>query len=798
LPEPSSESFAALLRHLRAEANLTQEELADKAGISSRSVSDLERGINQTARRDTARMLADAFELSGQARMKFEAVARGRASDSWSERDFASDADATDGVDGADREATGLAAATRTLPRDIASFTGRESELSLLDEAVSDGAASGTTTVDGSGAGGVVDVCAIGGMAGIGKTTFAIHVAHQLADRYPDGQIFLSLHGHTPGQQPVSATDALASLLQTTGVAAQQIPSGLQERIRLWRDRLAGRRFLVVLDDALGHDQVRPLLPGTAGSLVLITSRRHLTALEDVKVISLDTPPATEAAQMLARLAGRPALDLDDPAVAEIITMCGCLPLAIGMAASQLRHHPVWTVADLAADLALSRDRLELLSAENLSVAAAFDLSYRDLDPQEQRLLRCVGLYPGDEIDPYAAAALLDVDYGTVRRLLESLYDHYLLAEPTHGRYRPHDLIREHARALADTEPAADRDAAIARLLDYYLHSARTAGRHLARRIPAGIPDIEVAIPRSAPDLSRLRDAVSWMATERSNLHVAVSYAARHGLVAHAAAIPAAMHGFLRGQGYWDQALILYEGALDAARAVHDQLAEASARTDLGDIQSMSGDHDTATASLRQALEKYRAADDRLGEANALHNLGSVQQRTGDFPAARKTLNAALTLQRAVGNQLGEASVLNSLGSVQYRSGDYQAAIVSLTKALDLQRELGNRLGEANAFNELGIARSLTGAHDEAIAELAKALELHRELDHRLGVANATRDLGRAQLAAGDHQAAVSSLTAAVTMQHELGNKFGEANAAADLDRAVLARSHRASPPLAG
>lgn len=785
MPEPSSVSFAALLRQLRTEAGLTQEELAGKSGISTRSVSDLERGINLTARRDTTRLLADALELSGQARVTFEAAARGRAiANARSERDFADGTEAANGRESAGAEALGLAVASKTLPRDIASFTGRELELTQLVAAVDASTAPGQTTL---GAGGVVDVCAIGGMAGIGKTAFAVHVAHRLADQYPDGQIFLSLHGHTPGQQPVTAADALASLLQTAGVAAQQIPSGLQERIRLWRDHLARRRFLIVLDDALGHEQVRPLLPGTAGSLVLITSRRQLGALEDVKVISLDTPSAAEASQMLARLAGRPDLDLGDPAVDEIITMCGCLPLAIGMAASQLRHHPVWTVADLAADLELSRDRFELLSAENLSVTAAFDLSYRELDPQEQRLLRCVGLFPGDVIDAFAAAALLDVDHGTARRLLESLYAHYLLAERSRGRYRPHDLIREHARALADAESAADRAAAIVRLLDYYLHTARTAGRHLARRIPAGIPDVDVTVPRSVPDLSALRDSVSWMTTERLNLHVAVGYAARHGLVAYAAAIPAAMHGFLRGQGYWDQALILYEVALEAARAVGDQLAGASARTDLGDIQSMTGDHATASASLQRALEAYRAADERLGEANALHNLGLVQQRTDDFAAARETLSQALARQREVGNRLGEANALNSLGSVQYRSGAYEAAIVSLTRALDLQRVLGNQLGEANALNELGIAMSLTSQHAEAITSLTRALELHRELGNRLGEANATRDIGRAHHAAGDYQAAITSLTAAVTMQHELGNKFGEANATTDLQRAKSA-----------
>jgi transcriptional regulator with XRE-family HTH domain len=426
VPEQSSVPFAQLLRLLRHQAGLTQEELAASAGISTRSVSDLERGVNLSARRDTARLLADALGLSGQARVRFEAAASGRARPSGDARlaDLIAD-----GAPTVDDGAGAFAVATRTLPRDIASFTGRDSELSQLVEATAGG-----TEPNSPSPVGVVDVCAIGGMAGIGKTAFAVHAAHRLADRYPDGQIFLSLQGHVPGQQPVTAGDALASLLQTTGVAAQQIPVGLQERIRLWRDHLAGRRYLIVLDDALSHEQVRPLLPGTAGSLVLITSRRHLTALEDAKVVSLDTPPAAEAARMLARLSDRPGLELDDPAVADLIELCGCLPLAIGMAASQLRHHPVWTVADLAADLALSRDRLELLSAENLSVGAAFDLSYRDLHSDQQRLLNLIGLYPGVDIDAYAAAALLGADHGAARRLLESLYDHYLLAEPARGR----------------------------------------------------------------------------------------------------------------------------------------------------------------------------------------------------------------------------------------------------------------------------------------------------------------------------------------------------------------------------
>ena len=379
-----------------------------------------------------------------------------------------------------------MAPATRTLPRDIASFTGRQRELAELAEVA-------------AGAGGVVSIHEIGGMAGIGKTAFAVHAAHQLAGRFPAGQIFLPLHAHTPGHQPADPADALASLLLTIGVPAGQIPADLQARTGLWRDRLAGRRLLLVLDDAASSEQIRPLLPGTGGSLVLVTSRRRLTALEDATTISLDALPAGEAAGLLVRLAVRPGLSPADPGVAEIIRLCGCLPLAIGMAARQLHHHPAWTLAGLAAELTAAAGRLELLATENLSVAAALDLSYADLGPDQQRLFRRLALHPGADIDRYAAAAVDGTSQAVARRGLEGLYEHYLLAEPAAGRYRMHDLIREHARTLASRlDPGADREQATGRLLDYYQHAAARAQALLARQtrgVPA--PPAGAAPPRS-------------------------------------------------------------------------------------------------------------------------------------------------------------------------------------------------------------------------------------------------------------------------------------------------------------
>ena len=393
------------------------------------------------------------------------------------------------------------AMALRTLPRDTAAFTGRTRELDRLVAAVSETAATG----------GVIGIHAVDGMAGIGKTAFAVHAAHRLAARFPDGQIFLRLHAHTAGQRPVDPAEALATLLLTTGVAPQQIPPGLEARSAAWRGHLAGKKVLLVLDDAAGSDQVRPLLPGSAGCLVLVTSRRRLTALEEAAPISLGTLPPGEAADLFVRLAGRPGLQPADAAVAEVAALCGYLPLAIRLVAAGLRHHPAWTVTDLAAELATARDRLAALQAEDVSVAAAFDLSYQDLTAGQQRLFRRLGLHPGADIDAYAAAALDDTDLQATRRRLGELYDQNLIGEPARGRYRLHDLLREYARARAAADDAADNQAAIGRLLDYYLHTAVAAGQHVAWRTSiAGPPPPGPRRPAPRNCARRKRRSPGW------------------------------------------------------------------------------------------------------------------------------------------------------------------------------------------------------------------------------------------------------------------------------------------------
>ncbi len=659
----------------------------------------------------------------------------------------------------------GVAAATRTLPRDIASFTGRHRELrELVDAAV--------------GLGGVVGIHAIGGMAGIGKTAFAVHAAHRLADRFPAGQIFLPLHGHTPGRQPVDPADALASLLLTAGVPAEQIPPGLEARMALWRDRLAQRQLLLVLDDAASSEQVRPLLPGAGGSLVLVTSRRHLSALEDTTAISLDTFPPDEAAALLVRLAARPGLRPADPPVAEITRLCGYLPLAIGMVARQLHHHPAWSPAGRAAELAAAVDRLELMTAENLSVAAAFNLSYEDLAPDQQRLFRRLGLHPGSDIDAYAAAALDGTALAAARRGLEALYDQYLLTEPAQGRYRLHDLIREHARALAErVDPDGDRDQATARLLDYYQHTAARADALITRQARPALAPADGTIRAAAPALAGQEQALAWARAERASLLACLDHATNTGQHARVIALTAALAGLLRHDGPWAEAITRHTAAVQAAQYLGDRLGQAGALNNLGAVRRLTGDFPAAAQAQEQALGLYRDLGDRLGQANTLNDLGAVRRGTGDYPAAAQAQEQALGLYRDLGDRLGQANTLSDLGVVRLITDDFPAAARALEQALGLYRDLGDRLGQANTLNRLGAVRRLTGDFPAAARALEQALGICRDLGDRLGQANALNYLGDVQRLTGEYPAAAQALEQALGIYRNLGDRLGQANA---------------------
>jgi tetratricopeptide (TPR) repeat protein/transcriptional regulator with XRE-family HTH domain/DNA-binding transcriptional ArsR family regulator len=769
--------FGGLLRQLRAEAQLTQEELAEAARLSPRSVSDLERGINRTARKDTAVLLAGALGLVEPVRSLFVAAALGHVPPPQVLAAIQEQAQAASTV-----------AATSTLPRDAISFTGREHELTLLLD-----------PLPGAAGGGAVSVYAIDGMAGIGKTTLAVHAAHRLAASFPDGQFFLPLHAHTPGQRPVQPADALASLLLTAGVAAAQIPPSAEARAARWRDHVAGKKILLLLDDAAGHAQIRPLLPGTAGSLVLITSRRRLGALPDATVISLSTLSPEEAATLLVRLAARPGMQAADEAGGELARLCGYLPLAIAMLASQLRHHPAWTTTSLAASLAAAQDRLVVMHAEDLSVAAAFDLSYADLTSAQQRLFRRLGLVPGPSVDAYAAAALDGIGPDAAGRHLDALYDQHLLTEPAPGRHVLHDLLRAHAQALAAADDPAESDAATSRLLDYYLHTAQAADRHIPS-LPAPHRRGPENPPAYAPDLATVEQAATWLETERLNLHAAAAQAAMCGHTLHAVQIPAAMRGFLIAHGHWDQMAALHRIAQAAARQAGDRTGQPGARTTQDILRSPAADSPAAAASLSraQALHETYALNlllllrplaanrpvaaasyqqvltlaqlgDQLGQATALHHLGLVLRQADDYPAAAASLQQAADLFRRLGHHLGQAWALDDLGIVHQKATDYTAAADTHQSALGLFRDAGNQPGQAVTLNNLGQLALHTADLDQASRYYGQALAIARGINAPTDQARALEGLGQVHLKNGDPGEAASHLRQALTIYHRAG-----------------------------
>jgi tetratricopeptide (TPR) repeat protein len=465
------------------------------------------------------------------------------------------------------------------------------------------------------------------------------------------------------------------------------------------------------------------------------------------------------------------------PRVREITRLCGYLPLAIGMLASQLRHHPAWTAASLAAELAGARDRLAMMHAEDLSVGAAFGLSYQDLPDDQQRLFHRLGLVPGPSIDAYAAAALDGTSLATARRHLDELYDQHLLIEPAPGRYQLHDLLREHARALAAAGNPAESDQAAGRLLDYYLHTALAAGRHFGswvsadRRRPPGRP------PAHAPDVSTLRVAGAWLEAERVNLHAAADYAAGQARSPYTIAIPAAIGGFLAARGHWDQFAALHQTALAAARQAGDQLGEAYTLAELGVLRREAGDYPAAAASLARAAALYEEAGDLPSQGYVLTQLGYAQVLTGDYPAAAASLHRALALARSARDRFVEGEALDNLGTLQQLTGDYPAAAASHQQALALARDLGSLLGQAWSLNGLGAVQQETGDYPAAATSQRQALALFCDLGDLYGQAYALNNLGVVQQETGDYPAAAASHQQALALFRDLSSPLGQAEA---------------------
>jgi DNA-binding SARP family transcriptional activator len=640
-------------------------------------------------------------------------------------------------------------AAPRQLPAAVRHFAGRGVELgalfALLDESGPDPS--------------TVAISVISGSAGIGKTTLSVYWAHQVADRFPDGQLYVNLHGFDPAGTPTSPRKAIRDFLDALDVSPQRIPTTLDAQIALYRSLLAGKRMLVMLDNARDAEQVRPLLPGTPGCLVIVTSRNKLSSLVAVEAahsVNLDLLTADEAKDLLAQRLGRHRTAAEPDATDMIISYCARLPLALAIAAARAATHPQSPLAAIAADLADARTSLNALSAGDAAadVRAVFSWSYRTLTPAAARLFRLLGLHPGPDLTAAAAARLAAVPLAQVRPVLAELTGANLLVEQPLGRYAMHDLLRAYATELAQcTDTDEQRHAAVHRLLDHYLHSGYSAARILdPHRDP-----ITLTPPRAGVDAERPADreqAMTWFTAERAVMLAGVDRAVAAGFDTHAWQLAWALATFLDWRGYWhDNVATQYVGTLAADR-VADHVAQSCAHRLLGSAYTKLGRLDDAAVQLQRARELSIAASDPIGQAHAYHHLAYAAERRGRFPDALHHAQQALDLYRAACHRRGQAYTLNTVGWYHALLGDHQQAVTSCRQALTLHQELGNTVGQADTWDSLGFAHHHLGHPDEAIDCYLHSIDLFRQLGGRLGEAGTLANLGDAYHSAGHPDAA--------------------------------------------
>jgi DNA-binding SARP family transcriptional activator len=649
-----------------------------------------------------------------------------------------------------------------SLPPDMAAFTGRDGELGRITGAI----------VRAAGSGGVVAIRAIGGMPGVGKTALAVHAAHLLRDQFPDRQLFIDLRAHTPGQDPLTPEAALGALLTAAGADPRFLPGDLDGRAVMWRDRMAGQRALLLLDNAASSAQVTPLLPGGDSCLVLVSSRRYLADLPGAVVpILLEALLPDQAREMFVRLAPRAAAG-PGGAVTELVELAGFLPLAISLLARVYNRHPSWSLADLAAE---TKARLLTLTAEHDSVAAAFEVSWQHLAPGRQDFFCRLGLHPGTTIDACAAAALAGVPATEAARLLDGLHGEGLLTETGYRRYGMHDLIRRYAADRAATSRAADREAATGRLLDYYQYTAAIAGSLVARSHPA--PPRPTVPPAAIPGLPGSIQALAWLRAERTSLLACLDYATQAGHHARVVALTASVAALLRQDGPWTDAITRQATAVAAAQHIGDRSGQASALNYLGEVLRLTGDHLGASAALEEALGLFRDLGDRPGQASALRDLGAARYSTADYPGAVQALEEALGIFRDLGNRAGQVSTLNYLGDLRRLIGDYPGAASVLATALAITRDLGDRAGQAGTLNYLASVRRATGEYQDAARILQEALGIFRDLGDRAGQAAILLNVGAVRRATGDNSAAAQALEDGLGVYRDLGSRLGQANA---------------------
>jgi tetratricopeptide (TPR) repeat protein len=657
-------------------------------------------------------------------------------------------------------------------------FTGRQAELTRLL-----GPAQGPAR-DGPRA---LRICAVDGMAGIGKTALVVLAGHQLADagRFPDGTLFVDLHGYSsiPSTDPVAALD---TLLRGLGMPGPQIPPGLDARIGLYRSVTARRRILIVLDNALEETQVRPLLPGGVDSLVLVTSRRRLSGLDEADHLNLETLPPDDAAWLFRAVAGPDRDPGDQHTVEAVVDLCGYLPLALRIAAARLRadRSPVpMTGSQILTELRTEKhhDRLAALAEGDRSVAAAFALSYKHLPPDQQQAFTALGAHPGADFEPYAAAALLNTTPVHAARLLHALEQVNLLERPTPGRHRFHDLIR----AYATTAAVNDLDIRRAALDRLYAHYAYTTTNAMKLAYPHDADHEPRSLRQPSTPCPHLTDqtaAMAWLDTEQPNLLATVADASiwRPEYTIHQSA---SLHRHLHTRGHYTAALVLHQHALGAAQAADSTEARTTALNNLGRIHYVQDRYGAAADCHTEALGIARATGHPAGELTALNGLGHVHAAEGQYGPAADCHTQALEIARATGHAAGELDALNGHGYVHTMQGRYGPAADCHAQALEIAHATSRRADELAGLTGLGYVHTMQGRHGPAADCHTQALEIARAIGHQPAELNALNGLGLARYAQGQYQAAANCHTQALEIARAIGNRGGELGALNGLGR---------------
>lgn len=642
--------------------------------------------------------------------------------------------------DAAERPATVPA----QLPADVHAFTGRAAEMAQLDLLP----AEPRTTV-----------VVVSGPPGVGKTALAVHWAHRIASRYPDGQLHLNLRGFDPGGIAMAPADAMRRALDALGLPAERLPATTDGRAALYRSMLAGRRMLIVLDNARDVAQVRPLLPGAPGCLLLVTSRHQLAGLvaaDGAFPLPLGPLAPAEARRLLTRRVGAARLAAEPAAVAEMIDRCAGLPLALVILAARAaldRHLPLAAVAD---QLRGDGDRLDALTTGNpdTDLRAVFSWSYQALDPAAARLFRLLGLHPGPDVTAPAAASLAAWTVPDTRRQLTELVRAGLVGEPVPGRFLLHDLVRAYAAEVAGrAQPARTRRRATLRMLDHYLHSAYAA-EQLTQ--PRPHEEFTVAPPaaRVTPELAAdTEQALAWLAAERAVLVAAVERAAAT-LPGHAWRLARSLATYLDRRGHWDDLAEVQRLAADAAGRDGDHEAQAVAHRTLARAYTRLRRIDDAHRELLRAQELYHAVDDLVGQSRVQLELALVRERQGRFPQALDHATQGLEILRGTGDSHGTARALNAVGWCHALLGDHPAALDHCRRALARLEELDDRGGVASTLDSIGYAHHHLGDHDRAVDAFRRAADLYRALGDGHLEALVRSHLGDALAAAGDGPAA--------------------------------------------